>query len=322
MKLRKYIKNIGILFLLVLVLVGCAVGNPKEDEELTYRKKGIEALQSGDYEGAIKEFQNALDHSNGRISEVELDICYYKAYSQILAGKHEDAKATYDALIDYDNENGNAYMLRGNLQLLMGDADAACKDYNEAIKCGGVGYEWYMYAYEQLAGMGYDIQAESYLQMALDVKGNDKEHHRHRGQIYIILGDYDSAKEELSKAQNLGDEESKLYMAQVLELEGNYEAAKGIYENYAKVHENDAYACERLAKVFLEEGRYEQALTYVEQARKAGDLNDEAALLKYEIIAYEKMGDFNKAKELLEAYMEKYPLDALAGKELVFLNTR
>lgn len=322
MRLRKYMKTLGILCLAAVILAGCAVGNPKEETELTYRKQGIECLQAGDYEGAIEKFQSALDNSNGRISEVELDICYYKAYSQMLAGKYEDAKATYDALLDYDSENGDAYLLRGNLHLLLGDADLACKDYNEAIKCDGASYEWHMYAYEQLAALGYDSEAKDYLQKALEIKATDKEHYRQRGRIYIILGEYAAAKEELSKAQNLGDEESKLYMAQVLELEGNYEAATGIYENYAKIHEEDAYACERLARVFMEDGRYEQALIYVEQAKKAGELSDEATLLKCEIIIYEKVGNYEKARELLGAYLEKYPLDATAQKELMFLQTR
>ncbi len=322
MKIRQYLKNILILVLCALLLAGCTVGNPKEEEELAYRQKGIDALKTGDYAGAIEQFQLALDHSNGRISGVELDICYYKAYSQILAGQYEDAEKTYDALINYDNNNGNAYLLRGNLKLLMGKVEEACLDYDEAIKCQGEGFDRHMYAYEQLSGMGYKEQGESYLRKALEVKGNSKEFYRQRGEVYIILGEYAAAKEELSKAQNLGDEEAKLYMAQVMELEGNFDGAKAIYENYAKTHENDAFACERLAKVFLEQGHYEEALRYIAQAFKAGNVNDEAALLKYEIIIYEKKGDFEKAKELLGKYMEKYPLDALAQKELIFLNSR
>ena len=321
MNLRRYIKMTILLLTMGCLLAGCSISNPKESEELAFRQKGIEALQGGDYEGAIEQFQKALDSSNGRISSVELDICYYKAYSQILAGKYEDALTTYNALLEYDKGNGDAYLLRGNLQVLLGDVDAACKDYNQAVKSNGE-FQWYMYAYEQLAGMGYDTQAISYLQRALEVKAKDKEDYRQRGQIYIILGEYALAKEELSKAQNLGDEESKLYMAQVLELEGNYEAAKGIYENYAKLHENNAYACERLAGVFVGEGRYEDALVYIQQAKTIGELHDEATLLKNEIIAYERMGDYAKAKELLGTYMEKFPLDAVAKKELIFLNSR
>jgi len=322
MNIKTCIKRLAVLSLCLFMLAGCNARNPKEEEELAFRMEGIEALQSGEYEKAIESFQKALDHSNGRISEVELDICYYKAYSQILAGDNAGAKQTYDALIDYDDENGNAYLLRGNLQLLMGDADAASKDYNEAIRCKKSGYEWYMYAYEQLAGMGYITEGQTYLWMALELDSKTKEDYRQRGRIYIILEDYTKAKEELSKAQNLGDEESKLYMAQALELEGSYEEAKAIYENYAKSHEGDALACERMAKMFMMEERYEDALVYAKQAWEAGNVEDEQSLRRYEIIAHEHLGNYEKARTLLTEYMEKYPLDATAKKELIFLMTR
>lgn len=322
MTIKRFIQITALFAMCLLVFTGCAVRNPKESEELAYRQKGIDALRAGNYEEAIDQFQLALDHSNGRISEVELDICYYKAYSQILAGKYEDAKVTYDALIQYDGKNGKAYLLRGNLQLLSGNVDGACKDYDNGVKYPSEGFNVYLYAYRQLAGMGHEAEGEKYLRQALEVKGNTAEHYRQRGEIYIILKEYANAKEELSKAQNLGDEESKLYMAQVMEIEGNFEGAKAIYENYAKLHENDAFACERLAKVFLEQGHYDEALRYIQQAQSIGGVSDEAALIRYQVIIYEKMGDFEKAKELMAQYMEKYPLDAVAQKELVFLNTR
>lgn len=304
------------------MLSACGIANPKQEEELQYRQQGIEALQSGEYEEAVELFQKALDNANGRIGEIEMDICYYKAYAQILSGDMDGAKTTYDALIDYDDANGNAYLLRGNLHLLSEDIDAACKDYDKAIQCEGKGYELYIYAYEQLKAFGYAEQGEEYLNRALELKSKTKEEYRERGKIHIILGNYAEAKEALSNAQNLGDEESKLYMAQVLELEGDLEAAAAIYENYAKLHEGDAYACEQLARVFLEAGRYEDVLVYVELAKDAGDLEDEASLLKCEIIAYEQMGNYEKARQLLASYLEKYPEDAQAQKELLFLNTR
>ena len=319
---RLRIKWIGMLALCVVFLTGCAIANPKEDNELAYRKAGIRALQKGEYETAVESFQKALDNSNGRISEVELDICYYKAYSQIMAGDTKGAMENYNALINYDSRNGKAYLLRGNLQTLLGQVNEACKDYDQAITYHTDSYDWYTYAYQQLSATGFETEGRTYLERALQLKGTKKENYRQRGQIYLLLGDLASAKEELSKAENLGDEEAKLYMAQALEQEGNIEAANAIYENYAKIHKGDAVACEKLAKVFVEEGRYEDALIYITQALQAKDVEDREALLKYEIVVQEKLGNFEAAKELLTAYMEEYPLDAKAQKELAFLMTR
>ncbi|MEI3218996.1 MAG: tetratricopeptide repeat protein [Lachnoclostridium sp.] len=41
-----------------------------------------------------------------------------------------------------------------------------------------------------------------------------------------------------------------------------------------------------------------------------------------EIAAYEKMGDYETAKEKLREYTEKYPDDENAAKEAEFLETR
>ena len=41
-----------------------------------------------------------------------------------------------------------------------------------------------------------------------------------------------------------------------------------------------------------------------------------------EIIAYEKAGDYETARYRLEDYVEDYPEDTRAAKELEFLNTQ
>lgn len=48
------------VFLLVTaaLLAGCA--NERTEDELSYRKIGIESMQSGDYEGALAAFDGAL----------------------------------------------------------------------------------------------------------------------------------------------------------------------------------------------------------------------------------------------------------------------
>ena len=84
-------------------------------------------MQSGDYEGAVAAFNSALSQCVGKITDTELDICYYKAAAQYAGGDIEGALATYQAMIDYDEENGNAYYLHGCLSLKQQDTDTAKK---------------------------------------------------------------------------------------------------------------------------------------------------------------------------------------------------
>jgi TolA-binding protein len=41
-----------------------------------------------------------------------------------------------------------------------------------------------------------------------------------------------------------------------------------------------------------------------------------------EVVAYERLGDYAKAKELLTKYMQNYPDDEEAKRELAFLESR
>ena len=62
------------VFLLVTaaLLAGCA--NERTEDELSYRKIGIESMQSGDYEGALAAFDGALACCTGKITGLEIDI--------------------------------------------------------------------------------------------------------------------------------------------------------------------------------------------------------------------------------------------------------
>ncbi len=73
------------VFLLVTaaLLTGCA--SERTEDELSYRKIGIESMQSGDYEGALAAFDGALACCTGKITDLEIDICYYKAAAQYAA---------------------------------------------------------------------------------------------------------------------------------------------------------------------------------------------------------------------------------------------
>ena len=51
-------------------------------------------------------------------------------------------------------------------------------------------------------------------------------------------------------------------------------------------------------------------------------VNNQSQLLKGHVVALENLHRFEEAKELLTQYLEDYPDDADAQKELIFLQTR
>lgn len=165
MKLQK-IKIDGMLaagILLVGMAAGCGNSKNKEDQE-AYRQIGINNLEQGKYDDAVDAFQKALDQSLATIGAEELDICYYKAQAQYMAGDTKGALETYTALIDYDKKNADAYYLRGSLYLLEGEDKKALADYASAVENDDANYDLYIQAYSDLTDAGFSDEAKQYLE--------------------------------------------------------------------------------------------------------------------------------------------------------------
>lgn len=58
-------KTAALLLVTAALLAGCA--NERTEDELSYRKIGIESMQSGDYEGALAAFDGALACCTGKL---------------------------------------------------------------------------------------------------------------------------------------------------------------------------------------------------------------------------------------------------------------
>ncbi len=106
-----------------LLLASC--GNKVNTDQLAFRTYGINCMNEGRYEEAVQAFQGALDCANGNITDVEIDICLYKAKALFFAGRNEDALEVYNAILDYDNDIPVAYYQRGCLFLVTGNHDWA-----------------------------------------------------------------------------------------------------------------------------------------------------------------------------------------------------
>ena len=175
----------------VVCMTGCT--NEREENELAYRQIGLNCMESGDYAGAVEAFDNALSYCLGTIGETEIDICYYKAASQYAAGDTDGALETYDALIAYDEKDADVYYTRGCLHLQRGEGEAAFEDFSKAIAYNSEDYEVYINIYKNLSTYGLNEQGQEYLNQAFAIKGDDAEDLAYRGELYLLLGEYENA---------------------------------------------------------------------------------------------------------------------------------
>lgn len=302
------------------LLSGC--GGKGLEEELAYRQMGIESMEAGDYESAIDAFDTALSQRIGKITETELDICYYKAAAQYASGDHKAALATYDAILDYKKENADAHYLRGCLLLQMEEQERALSDFADAVKYHEDDYELYIHIYENLSAYDLTAEGEEYLNKAFDIKGNNAENSAWRGKIYYLLGQYENAKKELITAIDKGNAQANLTMAQVCEALGDTASAENYYQVYVASGNADSTVMNALAEIEIDNGNYETALDYIHRGLAMEYVPNQQELMQNEIIASEYAGNFENAWAVVQEYIILYPEDENAQREYTFLKNR
>ena len=318
---KKKLTYITALTMLSLTLMtGCT--NERRENQTAYRQIGINAMESGDYAGAVDAFNSALGQCIGKITENELDICYYKAAAQYASSDSEGAVATYTAIIDYDKKAADAYYLRGCVYLKQGNTESAVSDFDAAVQYNSDDYELYVNIYENLLAYDMTEKGEEYLNKAFDIKGNSAEDYAWRGRIYYYLGQYDNAMTELNSALDKESVIANLYIAQVYEAQSDSENAEVYYQNYVNSGAADSEAMNSLGEIEMAKGNYSGALTYLQQGIAMENVTNRRELMQNLIICYEYTFDFNSAWNIVQEYVQAYPDDASAQREYIFLKNR
>lgn len=302
--------------------MGLTACSSYDEEEISLRDSGVEAMNVGNYDEAIEFFNQALDCSIGKVTDLEIDINYYKAAAQYNAGLFDDAITTYTALIKYDSENFEPYFLRGSLYANEGEIGQAITDYDDAVKCDEKNYLLYIEIYENLDGLGYSDQALEYLNRALEVSDKSANANYYKGRIYYLLGQYENAMELLNKAIEKDIIEAKLYLAKIYQDQGDYVTAQSLLEEYAASDEVTSEAIATLGDIEMTNGNYENALSYYQAGLNLDSIDNMPSLLKGQVAALEHLYRFDEAEQVLTQYLESYPSDEEAQEELIFLKTR
>ncbi len=317
-KMKKRILYIVCLMLAVVLCTGCT---DREEKQLEYRQKGITLMENGDYEEALEVFQNALDLSLGEVGETEMDICFYKAESLYRLGDAQGAMDVYSAIISY-NENAKAYFLRGNLYYSQNNEEQALKDYAAAIENDSKDYELYIGVFEALTAHGKHKEAQGYLNQALEIGGNRAYDKMQKGRINFLLGEQKTAISLLEEAIKGKEMTAYYYLAEIYSLMGDTENSEKTMLSYIESGAADSYSLFHIANDQIDKGNFKMAIECLNLALNLEKVPNKQLLMKTLVIAYEHNLEFDKALEVMTDYVEKYPEDEEAKRELTFLETR
>ena len=303
-------------------LSGCT--NESLENEYAYRQMGINYMNDGDYASAVTAFDNALSQRLGKVTELEIDINYYKALAQYESGDTEGALATYSALIDYKPKVADAYYLRGCVYAEQGDTENAKEDFDMAISLDGENYELYIKAAQSLSAAGDDTRANEYINAVIAgcEDSDDPQKLLYLGQAYIQLENYEEAYKALSVPAGGQNIDAAILIADISDKISEDVDVTEYFDAYLAENEDDFDALLKMGNALQNSGSYKLAAHYLKLALDVEGATNTAAVLKSLVSTYEYSGKFKKAYKYAKAYVENYPGDAEMEREKTFLSTR
>ncbi|MGN1145419.1 MAG: tetratricopeptide repeat protein [Acetatifactor sp.] len=338
----------AVVVLLMILLTGCGNGSEKiaegmelvaglnykealvrfeeaqalhENTRLIARGRGIAYMGLTDYEQAITCFQEALSESNGLVEDIDFDLNYYLAAAYTKCGRYGEAEDTYNAILALRPEEKEAYFLRGNVRLALSDYEGAKEDFDRVISMDAGNYDRLISIYEVLKHYGYGEAGKEYLSQALET-GEKQMNVYDKGRIYYYLGEYQKAYNALEEAKNKGGAESYLYLGKAYEATGDYNYASSVYNSYISKNGGNAEIYNQLGLCEMKKKDYQKALEAFTAGMQVEDSDILQKLAFNQIVAYEYLGEYQKAAVLLEEYLKNYPDDETAKREQQFLSTR
>ena len=297
-----------------------------KDLQYVYRGKGIAHMGMMQYKEAADAFQSALDSESwiDRYrygNDLVQDISRYLAVCYVRMAEYDKAVELYDKLIEEQGEDVSLLTDRGAAKAGAGRIEEAKQDFDKAINMDRTNYERILMIAQVLEQSGAPEIGRAYLQGVpeLDERQIDPVL---KGRILYFLGDYKGAEELLSKASD-ADEEAVLIRCKALLAMGDTNGALTVLESFGSSIDTSPSLLGLYGSVKMEQGKYEEGLdAFTRGAQAAEGTQEQQALLFDQIVVTEKMGDFAGARELLTAYLERFPGDQEAAREMKFLETR
>ncbi|WP_130837110.1 tetratricopeptide repeat protein [Lachnoclostridium sp. Marseille-P6806] len=291
-----------------------------EDGRAVYRALGIAQMGTGDYAAAAQSLEKALNKSGILPDSMDYDMNFYLASCYYKLGEYDRAMEIYDAILAMDRNSVDAYEMRGATEITEGNFDAADADFREAIRRAPTDYDRIISMYSTMKQYGFEDAGKSYLSESisanLNMGGYDK------GRLSYYLEDYETAKACFEQAQAGKDYRVTLMLGKTYIAQGDLNYASDVYTAYLAADQTHAEIYNELGLCYLQLGSNEKALDAFQTGQKIENSAVRQDLLFNEIVAYEKLGQFTRAAELMQSYLAAYPEDAEAQREQMFLRTR
>lgn len=165
-----------------------------------YFEAGLEALDAADYAAAVEIFSKALRLSLGDLGEV----LRYRGIAYAYLGDNERALADFNAALQQNPYDADAYNERGNLLRLSGELRAAVSDYNSALRIDPEYAEAYYNRALAFEALGLLPEAEDDLSAAIQRNPGIAPAYEVRGRVRAAQQRYSDAIHDLQRYLRMG----------------------------------------------------------------------------------------------------------------------
>jgi len=292
-----------------------------EDKRLIYRGQGLANLGLTKYDEAVAALEKCLASGSSVPDEMDYDVNYYLATAYYKAGRLEEAKQVYDAILALRNNAREAYFMRGIIELKMGNYELGKPDFDKAIELAPGDYDQIVEIYKVMDETGYREAGRAYLETAVKDAPKDMSNYD-KGRIYFYLEDFEAARNYLEQARDAGNDKASYDLGKTWENLGEYNYAASVYISYLQDQGESALIYNQLALCNMQLEDYDAALSALQSGLALEDTSLRQTLSFNQIVAYEKKGDFKQAAQLMSQYVKDYPDDTTAVREYEFLRSR
>ncbi len=273
-----------------------------------YNNLGLIHYKKGEWDLALKEFQNSLD-----LFETP-EVYYNVSLVYTRKGKTEEAMASVKKSIELDPEYAEAWNQLGNLYNTRNDLKEAAKHYEKAVNLN----PGYVTALVNL-GLVYTKLEEvekgfEQFQLAVRIDPNNVEAHNNLGSLYLGQGKYDQAMLELQKALDIRPDNKNAMInlgALYMNLK-DYQKAEQFLMNALELDKNYAEVYNQLGYLYLLREEFDKAASRYQEALRIQPDNSKSYY--YLGKAYQALGQKNDAIKTWENALNLQP--DLAGIHL------
>lgn len=298
-----------------------AAETSEKNMQRVFRGKGLSYLGLGQYEDALSSFEYSLSCSNGILKRVDYDINFYIAVCEYKMGNIDDAINTYTSIITADNDNADAYYLRGKMLLEQGKTQEAKSDFDTAITYDKDNPRLYINIHDDLVACGNEAEAKAYINAGL--AGVSKPTSYELGILNYYLGDYTQARNYFEESnETKKSDDGIIYLGKTYVALDDVDYAIALYEEYINNNTTSDIVFNELGLLKAKSGDYKEALVIFERGLEVENGKCRQNILYNRIVANEFLGNFEDAKREMEEYIKLYPGDENAVRENIFLSTR